>query len=349
MVPHMNLLSEFPCPDAEDFSQLDGFDFWHALLRANQLQVLDSSPEDRFDILHPSEKFWNLTTEASPWAGRLRALMDLIYERAKAEDMTDVLFAHAKARGDRDVLSDRASSGVLSGAGYGLTKPVISSDVLTFLLEEGSDEDINRAAQDCANHVDPENYIGFDTYFASRRGRFYEPLETIRAAARKYCRDKKLNSQRMTPHLSDVNGAVELNDYDLVIGIAQGGIALPALMDFMGKPTAFLRSSRETQSTKWLTLAPTKASRLLICEDDARTGGTLDRIMPALDALNPTDIHICFTGCGLGVSKDIATKSGHFDKVFDTLSVPFTSFTENVRKVESASRSRVPRTPPSRC
>ncbi len=152
---------------------------------------------------------------------------------------------------------------------------------------------------------------------------------------------------RAQPRLLDMNAAVELakRDYDLAVGVVRGGVAVPILMSFLGQRITFLQNNRESSKTNWFSARPefkrpAQADNVLLCEDDALTGGTLRRARPKMADLNPSRVDVCFRQDipEQTPSRVVAEGLGTYDRVFYTSSVSFSNFLTNLGQLEKAAR-----------
>ena len=140
-----------------------------------------------------------------------------------------------------------------------------------------------------------------------------------------------------------INAAGELiSQYDLIVGVMNAGCSMAALCELMGGNVRYIewhQKDREWENREpvWrnvgMNFKPvTEAKRILVCENDAVTGTTLRKIIPALQALGSEAVDVCFflEAKGNKVAGDIPFYRQHFG----TWNVPSQNFLEHVGKFE---------------
>ncbi len=149
---------------------------------------------------------------------------------------------------------------------------------------------------------------------------------------------KKFNIPlRNTPNIPTINAAVELskNNYDLVIGVLKSGSTLAVPFEVLGDNVRYVEWHRHwTRKPIWrkvgeTTDKPTEAKRVLICENDAASGKTLQALQPILDKLNPDEVDICFSGYFPDKSIDIA-EGFPFRHIYTTENVNYDNVCKNL-------------------
>ncbi len=225
----------------------------------------------------------------------------------------------------------------------------------------GTDEQINRVVKNTqiwASELGSGRLWGQHSWASELNQdlRTFSPMLELRDSLRNNLEACLSGTQlRRSPcfHLLDVNAAVELmeNDFDLVIGVAQGGINIPFCMEILGQNTLYLRPSRKTNRVTQLQsisspkpIAP--GGSILICEDDAVSGKTLERILPIVQGFDPGYVEVCFSG--YEPSKSYSAVKEKADGIVDQYTVPMQlpvdHFMQNLRmfhgRAEQARRAR---------
>jgi hypothetical protein len=157
-----------------------------------------------------------------------------------------------------------------------------------------------------------------------------------------YCGRNSLRMREFNPTVADLNAVAELSEqepYDLTIGVVRGGVNVPNLLHAHGWPLAYLEHHTHWQrSPIWRTIAGKhveirKGMRLLLCEDDASSGGTLQKVTAKLKAAGASQVDLCFTGASFEHSKECAETAGGFERIFHSVQLPQTKVYTNMLRV----------------
>lgn len=85
--------------------------------------------------------------------------------------------------------------------------------------------------------------------------------------------------------IDGISGELRAEHFDAIVGIERGGV-FPALCAALatGAPLHWLQYSRPSQSASWRGAAPAPAGKILLCEDVAGGGHTLERSLQFVSA-----------------------------------------------------------------
>jgi|GEM_PF-4796547 len=108
--------------------------------------------------------------------------------------------------------------------------------------------------------------------------------------------------------------------FNQVVGIAKSGVHIPLCLKMMGHPAALIDFHRDEANIppRWIPFegaSPMRKNlgRVLIFEDDAVTGTTLDAVAPEILKYKPRELWICFTNNMVKrQSFSAAAQTGHF-------------------------------------
>jgi len=191
-----------------------------------------------------------------------------------------------------------------------------------------------------------------DLHFLEKCFSIANVCESIRAGVQLYCSSlgSRIHYGRMNVSLMAMNAAVELaqGDYDLTVGVAQGGSILPLLMHCLVGKATFVKNSPDGAKMHWFAPGrefrrPDQAPRILVCEDDALTGKTLKKVRETVAQLNPETVDVCFLQDtptlsldGMHSSAVVAQKVGGYDRAFYAGDVSFSSFVSNLDTLNQA-------------
>jgi len=145
--------------------------------------------------------------------------------------------------------------------------------------------------------------------------------------------------------VDDYNAAMEIKkrEYDLAIGIQTGCSALTNVLEMIGQPTRYIRHSKKWNNRKphWMAIGKEKervkkAKKIIVCENDAVSGKTLQAVQPLIEKLQPETIDICFSGYSDEDSIATAQNLGFYTNVFSTVTIGYNHFLENIKAVQTA-------------
>ena len=141
-----------------------------------------------------------------------------------------------------------------------------------------------------------------------------------------------------------VNAAMEVSrlDYDLIVGIYRGCTSLTTPLEVIGDNVRYINYSRLRNPNKdgeWLPVGrvrelPEKAEKILVCEDDAVTGGSLRRAIPLLEKLDPKQVDVCFSGFFSVRSVGEVKKIPFYNQAFGLWN-HFDRYVGNIRKFDA--------------
>ncbi len=141
-----------------------------------------------------------------------------------------------------------------------------------------------------------------------------------------------------------VNTAMEISrsDYDLIVGIYRGCTSLTTPLEVIGDNVRYINYSRlrnPNRDAEWLPVGrvrqvPEKAEKILVCEDDAVTGGSLKKAVPLLEKLDPKQVDVCFTGFDLVRSVGEVKKIPFYNKAWGLWNI-FDRYVGNIRKFDA--------------
>lgn len=108
---------------------------------------------------------------------------------------------------------------------------------------------------------------------------------------------------RHTPRAYDLSAAIELSrkKYDLIIGVLKAGSTLALPMEAIGENVRYMEWHKHwKRKPVWrnvgrATEKPKKAKKILLCENDAVSGNTIEALLPSLEKLGAEEVDICFT------------------------------------------------------
>lgn len=138
-----------------------------------------------------------------------------------------------------------------------------------------------------------------------------------------------------------INAAGELSrQYDLIVGVMNSGGIMGSLCELMGGNVRYLDWHRhwKKKGPTWRKIGadPTRvkeAKKILVCDNDADTGGTMRRIATALEALNPEAVDVCFF---LDAEKNaVVDEIPFYRRRFGTWNVQSQNFFEHLQHLEA--------------
>lgn len=153
------------------------------------------------------------------------------------------------------------------------------------------------------------------------------------------------------PSLINAAMVISKEGYDLAIPVLGSGAHLGNFVEMAGINTKYIEYHRDSPNTppKWIPIGrnakvekvPENVERIILIEDDIRSGGTIEALMPEIDRLNPSQIDLILSDdFHPNKSKDRAKKMGYFSKVrligelnYDEI---FKNLSEFRKQVESA-------------
>lgn len=110
-------------------------------------------------------------------------------------------------------------------------------------------------------------------------------------------------------------------NYDIAIGILHGGAPIAHYLHPLDQSVGYLEWHEHwKRDAVWR--AAKRATeirngmRVLLCENDARSGNTLGKVMRKVDATSPSSVDVCFTGIEFEHSRNIAQSMKDFGHIF---------------------------------
>lgn len=241
-----------------------------------------------------------------------------------------------------DRLRERISEGILNSNG----EP--DYDLARVTMELGTDEQISEVLRIYDYRYPPDSNTREQEHIIGR-GKPGFLLESIYNNVRKSIVGCRLPARRLWSRFLNVNAAAEIEkrDYDLAVGLLNGGLHLALMTEIAGVRTRLISVHRDSKCEPyWKNIRKgdskvKKAKNILICEDDAVTGGTLRRIIPLIEKLEPENVDVCFSGIYSDRSIDAASTIPVYNNAFHTVSFGFDRLYENIKEMELASRQFV--------
>lgn len=210
-----------------------------------------------------------------------------------------------------------------------IDNPAFSRRIAKWLISKTSDLDIFEYANlwDILSPAEfQENFERLIAYFYSQdeniplvkilfhlKKYFEETIRRLRIAMDAYQTKYGLNTKRNKErdgkmNLYMINAVGELYDkYDLVVGVANGGINMASLFEIYGVETRYIEWHSGTGDPKRWKRDPVwrnigfdrrkvkEAKRILVCENDAMTGQTLSKVVEFLgEKFDPEVVDVCF-------------------------------------------------------
>ena len=236
-------------------------------------------------------------------------------------------------------LEDRIREQIAGGIHYRKRSNKTSVYLLRGTMEYGNEEQKDEALSEYFKDV------GFAVVDSVAGGYFTEKMANFQKAFDEYTRINGLPGVPVYPAL--LNSAFDLKKegYHLAIGIMKSGAPLAVLLEFIGQKTRYAewhgnwrrgpiwrKIGKETELVK-------KAQRILVCEELAENGTTLEALKPLLQNLQPSevDVHFLFPYApGRPDSSDIAVKnSGFYNKSFHRDRMPADNFLKYFREAQA--------------
>jgi hypothetical protein len=193
------------------------------------------------------------------------------------------------------------------------------SDLVMALQEHGTADDIDRVfAQDPLTPEHPFCDDKTHDKVTSKLSAISDLVNDYLAQSGLAKNRSSICSQRLFP-----TAALQVSqmDYDLVVGVHHKGMNLPNYLRPLGQNVASFdwRRSGEYEA-RWRDPEQTQrmepGMKVLVCEDDAVTGSTLQQVKNKLAELNPTSIDVCLTGVHYEKSQEAVQNVGGFDRIF---------------------------------
>lgn len=170
--------------------------------------------------------------------------------------------------------------------------------------------------------VHAEAYREIKDFEYKKAGILGEKITAIDPLINSYLLAHKLaHTGSYLPH--QINAAMEIKrmNYDLAIGILNGGSTLAHLVEMSGVETRYLEWRRNWKRAPiWKKMGGNQAKvqqadRILLIEDDAVTGSTLRAVQPLIENLNPSQVDVCFWNSIGKLSFEAARGLDFFEKI----------------------------------
>ena len=149
-------------------------------------------------------------------------------------------------------------------------------------------------------------------------GKICKLADSIKAETMEF--RKKTSKMRVGIEAScfQISAAMQISrqDYTAIFGILQSGASIAAYTDVLDVPSGFIEYHRRWPTKKPVWKEANRAKKygqngaILLCENDAISGKTIENVRRKVDTLNPTRVDILFTGYHEKSSKDLAIKNG---------------------------------------
>jgi len=243
-------------------------------------------------------------------------------------------YKYSVAIGETDGIIKRMKQGLYSN-------DKINYDLVQTALNYGNDEDMQQAVSAWRTVESKQDSI---SAFLNE-GTIKKIVERIKASLNQYSKDYNLpKNKTLSAH---INAAMEIakQEYDLAVGIQRGCVNVTTILEAIGQRTRYVRYSPawEKRGPYWEKVGrhkdkPTKAKKIIVCEDDTVTGKTLKAVQPLIEKLEPQTVDICFMGMNPEISRERAEGLGFYTNVTSTMSYSFDHFVENLRAAEAALR-----------
>ena len=139
-----------------------------------------------------------------------------------------------------------------------------------------------------------------------------------------------------------LNAALELREknYDLAIGVLNGGGPMAMFLEFLGTQAKYIEWHRDwKKGPVQRKIGPNKSpiskgKKILICENDTQTGATLKAIIPFLKKLKPEQIDVSFLVDLHGTNHLIVENSLFYKNAFNLGEFSPANFVDNLIKLE---------------
>lgn len=235
--------------------------------------------------------------------------------------------------GEEDRIKERMARGVRFGG-----TDQVSYHLLKATLKYGIEEQIQKALLEYASE-DGIKYIEFADYIQ-------EKLRPISGSFNHYAEKNNLEPQLLTAEW--LNAAFELKKqkYDLIIGVMNSGKYVANLMEFFGEIVRYVEWHRHWKRSPVLrniggsTERIHEAKKILICEQDTRSGATLKALIPFLKKFNPAQVDICFLVDHYGTNDKNVKDVGFYQNSFHTYTLPSQDLFKHIGTAEDLAETK---------
>ena len=308
-----------------------------SFLRLNNINPAPKSPEE----LSVLEEKLKQTEGGEKLIEGIKSLMLEVANLAVVHDANLYLaFQYFETLGLKNRIKERVDKGCRTESGE------LYYDLTLASLEYGSDDQAENVLREWVTDKQrgdfPEAFQG-TKYFKER-------LPVIREAYKEFAQKNNLPDSIVNMgglNTTDlINAAIELKkmNYDVVIGVLKSGIHVATIMDFLGQNTRFIEWHKHWKSGPRLKkigsdISPiTSAQKILICEQDAHTGATLNALIPFIEKLNPEKVDVSFWIDEQRQNQAKIDESNYYDEQFLVGKIPFNHLVENLNSMVAYSK-----------
>lgn len=216
-------------------------------------------------------------------------------------------------------------------------------DLFKTVLARGNGRQINRAMEVYFSQFRGNSFVDAAGILGFGESRLADVILRTRENLRDYVR---INGIEQKAGISPfhVHAAMEISkmDYDLIAGIYRGCTSLTTPLEVISDNVRYIDYSRTRApeiDPKWHAVGrmqgvANRADKILVCEDDSVSGGSLRRVIPLLEELEPRRVDICFSGYNLDASYHNALTIPYY-KIVSGMRVSFDSFVGNLRAFDA--------------
>lgn len=208
----------------------------------------------------------------------------------------------------------------------------VSYSLLRATLKYGTEEQIRKAILEYAAEYGIES-IEFADYIQDK-------LRPISENFNRYAEKSNLEPRFITAEWLNAAFELEKQKYDLIVGVMNSGKYIANLMEFFGETVRYVEWHRHWKRSPVLrniggsTERIYEANKILICEQDTRSGATLKALIPFLKKLNPAQVDICFWIDHYGINDKNVKDIGFYQNSFHTYTIPSSDLFNHIKTAE---------------